>query len=114
AYSLSPIAHSLFIYDLGELWYKKTGLPFVFALWIAREELHDKEELLNKFVKDLNKVKEIALKKLPEIAGHSPMKAFMNEDEIVSYWNKIDYDLTDNHKKGLELFDKYLRELFCC
>ncbi|MCL4458072.1 MAG: menaquinone biosynthesis protein [Nitrospirae bacterium] len=113
AYSLSPIAYSLFIYDLGELWYKKTGLPFVFALWIARREFGDKEELLNKFIKDLNRAKEIAINNFPETARHSPMRAFMSEDEIVSYWNRIDYDLTDNHKEGLELFDKYLRELFC-
>jgi len=102
------------VYDLGELWYKKTGLPFVFALWIARREFGDKEELLNKFIKDLNRAKEIAIKNFPETARHSPMRAFMSEDEIVSYWSRIDYDLTDNHKKGLELFDKYLRELFCC
>lgn len=110
-YSPSPIAHRLLVYDLGDLWYKKTGLPFVFALWIARRELNDKEELLNKFIKDLNRAKEIAVKNFSEIARHSPMRTFMTESEIISYWNKINYDLTDNHKKGLELFDKYLTSI---
>jgi len=99
------------IYDLGELWYKNINLPFVFALWIARRELYGKEKLLNKFVKDLNNAKEIALKNLPKIAKHSPMKEFMPEEEIISYWNKIDYDSTDEHKKGLDLFNRYLKEL---
>ncbi len=99
---------SRLIYDLGEIWYEKTGLPFVFALWIARIDISDKQELLNKFIKDLNTAKEIALKKLVEIAQHSPMKEFMSEKEIISYWNKIDYELTPEHKRGLDLFNRYL------
>lgn len=105
------------VYDLGELWYEKTGLPFVFALWIVRKELYAeknfKHELFDKFTKDLSKAKEIALRNLPEIAKHSPMKRFMSEDDIISYWNKLDYELSDEHKKGLELFNKYLKELSC-
>ncbi len=109
------------VYDLGEIWYEKTGLPFVFALWIARKKLFEgqgsrvkgQKELLNKFVKDLNTAKEIALKKLVEIAQHSPMKEFMSEEEIISYWNKIDYELTPEHKRGLDLFNRYLKELSC-
>lgn len=110
----SPIAHRLLVYDLGEIWYEKTGLPFVFALWIARKKLFEcqrAKELLNKFVKDLDTAKEIALKKLIEIAQHSPMKKFMSEEEIISYWNNIDYELTPEHKKGLDLFNRYLKEL---
>lgn len=103
---------SRLIYDLGDVWYKNTNLPFVFALWIVREELFDgQKELLNKFIKDLNRAKEIALKKLPEIAQHSPMKEFMSEDNIVSYWNNIDYEFSAEHKKGLDLFGLYLKEL---
>jgi chorismate dehydratase len=102
---------SRLIYDLGEVWYEKTGLPFVFALWIARRDISDKQELLNKFVKDLNMAKEIALKNLSEIAKHLSMKEFMSEDEIVSYWKKIDYGLTAEHKRGLDLFNRYLEEL---
>jgi chorismate dehydratase len=102
---------SRLIYDLGEIWYQHIGLPFVFALWIVRKDMSDKQELLNKFVKDLNTAKEIALKKLIEIAQHSPMKEYMSEDEIVSYWEKIDYGLTPEHKRGLDLFNRYLNEL---
>jgi chorismate dehydratase len=120
-YSPSPIAHRLLVYDLGEIWYEKTGLPFVFALWIARKKLFEGEgsrvkgqkELLNKFIKDLDTAKKIALKNLSEIAQHSPMKEFMSEEEIISYWNKIDYELTPEHKRGLDLFNRYLKELSC-
>lgn len=98
------------IYDLGEIWYKQTGLPFVFALWMARKKQAD-DELLDKFIQDLNRAKEIALKKLPEIVKHSTVKNFMTEQEIISYWNIIDYDLTESHMKGLGLFDKYLKAI---
>lgn len=104
---------SRLIYDLGEIWYQHTGLPFVFALWIVRRDTSDKQGLLNKFVKDLNMAKEIALRNLSEIAKHSSMKEFMSEDEIVSYWKKIDYGLTAEHERGLDLFNRYLKELFC-
>ncbi len=101
-----------FIYDLGEIWYEKTGLPFVFALWIVRKELYNKadirHELFIKFVADLMKAKEMSLHNLIEIAGHSPMKAFLDEDEIISYWNILDYELSDEHKNGLYLFRDYL------
>ncbi|NTW70592.1 MAG: menaquinone biosynthesis protein, partial [Chlorobiaceae bacterium] len=29
----------LFVYDLGEIWYSWTGFPFVFALWLCRNEV---------------------------------------------------------------------------
>ncbi len=98
-------------YDLGEIWHKNTGLPFVFALWIARKDISDKQQLLDRFVKDLDKAKEIALKNLHEIAKHSSMKAYMSEKEIVFYWKMIGYELTEDNKKGLDLFKMYLREL---
>jgi chorismate dehydratase len=101
-----------FMYDLGEIWYEKTGLPFVFALWIVRKELYDREDIRHdlfvKFVADLMKAKEKSLHNLIEIVGHSPMKAFLSENEIISYWNMLDYELSDEHKKGLNLFRDYL------
>lgn len=108
-YSPSPIANHLLVYDLGEIWYEKTALPFVFALWIARKDIFEsKKELLNRFVRDLNTAKEIALRNLKDIAKCSPLNAFMSQQEIISYWSKIDYDFNIEHKKGLELFKEYL------
>ncbi|MGO9377101.1 MAG: menaquinone biosynthesis protein [Dissulfurispiraceae bacterium] len=100
------------MYDLGEIWYEKTGLPFVFALWIVRKELYNKADIRNKllvqFIADLMAAKKKSLHNLIEIAGHSPMKAYLSEDEIVSYWKMLDYELSVEHKKGLYLFRDYL------
>ncbi|MCL5237918.1 MAG: menaquinone biosynthesis protein [Nitrospirae bacterium] len=107
--------HSLLSYDLGEIWYRRTGLPFVFALWIIGAGCHGEEgwrqKLLNNFVKDLDNVKVVALKNLSGIAKHAPLRTFMSEEEIISYWSKLDYELTAEHRKGLELFNQYLKEL---
>lgn len=107
--SKSKFQVSWYIYDLGQIWFEQTGLPFVFALWIARKEVQEKA--LNRFVKDLDSAKEIALKNLRDIAKYSNLKKFMSEEEILSYWNLIDYDLKEEHKKGLHLFDSYLKEI---
>lgn len=100
-----------FQYDLGELWYRHTGLPFVFALWIVRKECSEKRDLLDGFIRDLDKAKEMALKNLPEIAMHAPMRSFMSTGDLLAYWSKLDYELDEEHKKGLDLFDRYLKEL---
>ncbi|OGW53467.1 MAG: hypothetical protein A2Y81_04230 [Nitrospirae bacterium RBG_13_43_8] len=106
------------IYDLGELWYKNTGLTFVFALWIARKDCCTKKaELRNNFIHDLQEAKISALQNLDKIARElrpSLLNRYslnITEEELVSYWNGISYDLTEEHKKGLELFRKYSEEL---
>ena len=100
-----------FVYDLGEIWYRQTGLPFVFALWIVRKDIPDKKELVDKFTGDLDRAKESALKKLTEIARYAPVRSFMTEEEILMYWKKLDYELSVEHKKGLALFDRYRKEV---
>jgi len=111
--TLSPV----YIYDLGDLWYENTGLPFVFALWIARKDcLVQKGSLIKTFINDLEKSKVLALKSLDEIAEElRPLliKRYslnMTKEELVSYWTGISYELSEEHRKGLELFRKYAEE----
>lgn len=102
----------LHVYDLADIWYRKTGLPFVFALWIARNDCCTHAPfLLERFRKDLDKAKDLALKNLGAIARESPLLAILSEEELVSYWKGISYDLHEEHKKGLQLFKKYAEEL---
>jgi len=103
---------SFYIYDLGKLWHKHTGLPFTFALWIYKKDCcKEKAELLKRFKSDLNKAKKLALGNFKIIAPESPLKGILTENELISYWKQISYDFGDEHKKGLELFRKYSEEL---
>ena len=111
----SEIIH---IFDLGELWYRNTGLPFVFALWIARKDcFSEKAELLKTFIRDLHKAKDLALQNLDKIARElkplllSRQAVNITEEDLISFWKGISYDLTEEHKRGLELFRKYSEEL---
>jgi len=98
----------LYVYDLGELWFKYTGLPFVFALWIVRKKsLSQKRELIRKLSSDLINAMKYAQKKFSLIAKETPQKKWLGEKELVSYWKGISYNLTEKHMKGLRLFEEY-------
>ncbi len=111
-----------FVYDLGEVWYRHTGLPFVFALWMVRKDDGEAADrlpsrgdtrgrLLRGFVSDLDRAKHIALGRLSELVRDAPFRSFMSEEEILRYWDRLDYDLTSSHYKGLNLFNDFLAEL---
>jgi chorismate dehydratase len=100
------------IYDLGDLWYRNTGLPFAFALWIVtRGCCIDEPELFEKFKKDLDASKVIAVKNLERIAEASPLRGLLSVEELVEYWQGISYDYNDEHKRGFDLFRRYAGEL---
>ena len=99
---------ALYVYDLGELWDRQTGLPFVYALWVIRKKsLLEKGELIKKLSSDLINAKKYATKNLPLIAGAAPQKKWIGEKELVKYWKIISYDFTEKHMEGLRLFEKY-------
>ncbi len=102
----------LYIYDLGDIWYKNTGLPFVFALWMARNDFCERDpQSFEGFRKNLDAAKVRALKSLKEIAVKCSLATILSRDEIVSYWKGISYDLKDEHERGLALFQQYAKEL---
>lgn len=82
-------------YDLGEIWKKHTGLPFVFAVWVAKTKIADQVETeLQSCFDDLETNLE-SIKK--EITPSLPW--------TVDYFTKqIKYKLTEEHKKGMQLF----------
>lgn len=104
------------VYDLANLWYRHTGLPFVFALWIVRREvLSSLSPLYEKYVSFKEKLlyaRDRCCYYFEEMAKNSYLKGFMNEDEIISYWShNMDYRLEESHKKSLTLFEGYVKKL---
>jgi chorismate dehydratase len=101
-----------YVYDLGEIWYRQTGLPFVFALWTAGKRLYEPNDphhnLFKRFSEDLLSAKDAALRNLNDIAQYSSLKPQFKDDEILAYWKLLDYDLGEEHKKGLALFKETL------
>lgn len=89
------------VYDLGELWYQATGLPFVFALWILRREsAANKAEALHRLRDQLACSIRAAFADLDALAiGEEAERAF-----LVDYWQTIDYRLGPRHLEGLSLY----------
>jgi chorismate dehydratase len=94
----------LFVYDLGELWYKWTGLPFVFALWLCRNELAERVELRN-LARQLVQAKELVPERLEQIASRAKEVCWMGHDRLMMYWrDNISYQLDGRALDGLMLY----------
>lgn len=94
------------IYDLGELWYRFTGLPFVFALWIVRRCAYDEQlQAVRGLRSQLEQSLARAFADLPGMAAAVAPGAPLATDELVSYWrDSMSYELTAEHLAGLRLF----------
>ena len=91
------------VYDLGELWYDWTGMPFVFALWLAsRTAFAEHAEELRMLAAALLRSKAYAMANLERIAGSSPDAEWMGTGRLLEYWRRnLSYDLGSRHKDGL-------------
>lgn len=104
------LCQGVYVYDLGELWYKFTGLPFVFALWMVREAtaVNQKNEVQNLYSR-LCYSKKIAGTRFEFIASNCN-EDWMSPDGMVEYWKTISYDLTSQHLEGVQTFFRYAAE----
>jgi chorismate dehydratase len=95
---------NLHVYDLGQLWRDWTGLPFVFALWMCRNEVASKEQLKELHWR-LIQAKDLAPSFHESIVTHTPEAQWMSRKQILEYWrNNISYQLEDRHLAGLMTF----------
>ena len=84
-----------FKYDLGDIWKKATGLPFVFAVWVASKKLNAYWE------EKLNMAFEKGLQAIPEVS-HLWMN---NGFDVNNYFTDFIHFTFDRTKKqGLDLF----------
>lgn len=103
----------LLVYDLGQLWYDWTGLPFVFALWLCRRQAVETQfsEVIA-LAGQLVLSKESASNNLQSTAEGSSEASWMGVDRLVSYWREnISYDLDGRYLEGLILFYRYCAQL---
>jgi len=93
------------VYDLGELWYRFTGLPFVFALWILRREAaQDKPKEVAALLRHLTSARARAFASLEAVAATTPERLWMGEGELIDYWRCMSYELDEHHLAGLRHF----------
>ena len=93
------------IHDLGELWYRYTGLPFVFALWILRREAATSKHVeVRELLDQLGASRQRAFASLTALAAQAPERSWMGEERLIAYWRCMSYDLDERHLAGLRLF----------
>lgn len=90
-----------YVYDLAEAWIEHTGLPFVFATWIANKPIPAD------FIKAFDLANEYGLNHIEDVI------ALINDAssgyDLYTYFTKnISYDFNEQKKKGLALFLKSL------
>jgi chorismate dehydratase len=93
---------SPFMYDLAANWIAFTGLPFVFAAWIANKPLGDD------FEDAFNRANAYGIKHIDEVVAEQHYTHF---DLKKYYTENISYQLTENKRKGLALFLDKLSQL---
>ncbi|SNB46177.1 menaquinone biosynthetic enzyme MqnA/MqnD family protein [Geobacter sp. DSM 9736] len=104
--------HGLHVYDLGELWWRFTGLPFVFALWLVTEKTAlGKPNEVAALWRELVQAKERAYGTYARIASRCAERSWMSEEDLADYWRIISYELTPEHLKGVDTFFGYASEL---
>lgn len=86
-----------YFYDLGEIWMKYTGLPFVFAAWVSSKPIDPD------FIKAFNKALETGLKQIPQLIYLIP-PPYPNYDLNAYFTHYISYNLDQEKKKALSLF----------
>ena len=88
--------------DLGAEWQELTGLPFVYACWVARREVN-----LENVPQLLIESKILGIKQIPEIARIEAKDLGFSETLCKNYLqHHINYDLDPSAFAGLELYHK--------
>ncbi len=91
-----------YVYDLSDIWFSYTQLPFVFALWCVRKDFY-------KFApEDI-----LIFKKKLKISVDKFFKTRVNflKPDIQNYLCNLDFSLSKEHILSLKLFSSYLKEL---
>ncbi|RTZ68205.1 MAG: hypothetical protein DSZ30_04545 [Aquificaceae bacterium] len=102
ALELSLSGKYRYVYDIGELWYKHTGLPAVFALFIVPKEwATDNPQLFAELTLTLINSREEFFKSLDTLSL---------DRETKLYLKMLDYRFREEHLRSLELMEKLFKE----
>jgi len=97
--------------DLGKIWYEKTSLPFVFAIWAMREDFCiNNPETVREIHSELLRCRDEGKQDLMNISKRVAPRVSMETDACYEYLSGIEHDLGPEKKTGLIRFIEYLIE----
>ena len=92
---------SAYTYDLAAAWKAHTGLPFVFAAWVANKPLGED------FEDAFNRANGYGVSHIAEVVAEIDYPVY----DLIKYYTKnISYQLDEEKRKGLALFLEKLRQ----
>lgn len=100
--ALVQINKSAYMYDLGAAWKQHTGLPFIFAAWVSNKLLDAS------FINIFNHANAYGVNHILEVANAIEYNVY---DLTYYYTKNLSYTLTEEKRKGLDLFLAKLAEL---
>ncbi len=92
-----------YVYDLANEWQKFTGLPFVFAAWIANKPIS------TEFIAEFNTALKYGLDNRADLFAELPTHPDFDVQDYLTH--KIDFELNDAKKQALFLFLDYVKAL---
>ena len=92
-----------FAYDMGEEWMNFTGLPFVYAAWVANKVIPAD------FVTEFNAALKMGLSQRQELLKTLPVNPLFDVEDYLMH--KLDFELTDKKREALSLFLSYIAKL---
>ena len=102
------------IWDLGDMWVRTTGLPFVFAVWAARRDLTTRigEAGVQTLGRLLNEARDCGVGGLHSIAAAHAATHGLTTDDLHRYFSdNLHFDLGSPERRGLDRFAQLGRDL---
>ena len=88
-------------WDLGQVWFEETGLPFVFAMWVARDERFASSDIAT----SLEECREEGLKHVEQISEVASKSYPLSKEQCTDYLtNYIHFHLGPSELAGLHEF----------
>jgi chorismate dehydratase len=95
------------VWDLGAEWLRWTGLPFVFAMWVARPGVPH-----TALAEALGAARDRGLAALPQIAAAAAAPLGLESDECLIYLrDRLHFQLGPDEVRGLELFYRFAADV---
>ncbi|TDG35782.1 radical SAM protein [Pedobacter changchengzhani] len=92
-----------YAYDLGEQWKNFTDLPFIYAAWVANKEIS------KDFIEEFNMALQFGLNHRKEVLKTlTPTENFDLTDYL---YHKLQFDVTEDGRKAMDLFLSYIGKL---
>ena len=103
----------LFLYDMAELWQRKTGFPIVFAVWAVRKDYaRQYPEVINDIAHSLRKSLDYGLANIDKIIDRV-LTEFPGVD-LRDYFRRLKYEFGAKEREGLLAYYDYAVRLGLC